>query len=168
MTVLVKTRNGEPRTPAFVYRHLVSFEETNIMGNVYFTHHLSWQGRCREMFLQAYAPSVLNDLENGLRLVTLSVGCEYFQQIKAFDEVVIEMRLAHLRQHRIGLEFDYRVDSNLVARGTQEMGCMRLFHHRLVPVEPPSSLLAALTPYEGAFKNAIAPSEIPPPGMRLD
>ena len=38
---------------AFEYRHVVSFEETNLVGNVYFANHLSWQGRCRELFLPA-------------------------------------------------------------------------------------------------------------------
>ena len=37
---------------AFEYRHVVGFEETNLVGNVYYVNHLRWQGRCREMFLR--------------------------------------------------------------------------------------------------------------------
>ncbi|HVR11545.1 MAG TPA: acyl-CoA thioesterase, partial [Thermoanaerobaculia bacterium] len=40
----------------FEYRHLVGFEETNLVGNVYYVNHLRWQGRCREMFLLEHAP----------------------------------------------------------------------------------------------------------------
>ena len=36
----------------YEYRHVVGFKETNVVGNVYFTNHLEWQGRCREMFLR--------------------------------------------------------------------------------------------------------------------
>ena len=142
------------RAPAFVYRHQVAFEETNIMGNVYFVRHLSWQGRCREMFLREHAPSVLNDIQDGLRLITLNVSCDYFRQLSPFDEVMVEMRLAHLHQHRIGLDFDYKVDGQLVARGTHEIACMRLSNGRLTPVQPPAALLAALQPYRPAIARA--------------
>ena len=39
---------------AFEYRHLVGFEETNLVGNVYYANHVRWQGRCREMFLRSF------------------------------------------------------------------------------------------------------------------
>src|SRR5208282_2982394 len=35
----------------YEYRHVVGFEETDLMGNVYFVNYVRWQGRCREMFL---------------------------------------------------------------------------------------------------------------------
>ena len=35
---------------SYEYRHVVAFEETNLVGNVYYVNHLRWQGRCREMF----------------------------------------------------------------------------------------------------------------------
>jgi enediyne biosynthesis thioesterase len=94
--------------PAFIYRHVVSFEETNVVGNVYYTRHISWQGRCREMFLKQHAPEILHDIARDLRLVTLRMSCEYFEELNAFDEIEIQMRLAHLRQHRIGLEANRR------------------------------------------------------------
>ena len=33
--------------PYYEYRHIVSFEETNLVGNVYYVNYLRWQGRCR-------------------------------------------------------------------------------------------------------------------------
>lgn len=135
----------------FAHRHIVSFEETNVIGNVYFSRHLSWQGRCREMFLKKHAPGILDEIKHDLRLVTLRVSCEYFNELRAFDEVEIRMRLAFIRQHRIGLDFDYALISNnpeqLAARGFQEIGCMRLGHDGLSTVEPPVHLSDALLPY---------------------
>ena len=32
---------------AYEYRHVVGFEETNLIGNVYYANHVRWQGRCR-------------------------------------------------------------------------------------------------------------------------
>ena len=37
----------------YEYPHMVGFEETNLVGNVYYVNYLRWQGRCREMFLGA-------------------------------------------------------------------------------------------------------------------
>jgi enediyne biosynthesis thioesterase len=135
-------------TPFFVYRHIVSFEETNLVGNVYFTRHMSWQGRCREMFLKYHAPAVMDELARDLRLVTLRVSCEYFAELTALDEIDVQMSLAHLRQHRIGLDFNFLkllpAGTVLAARGFQEIGCMRLNSRGLAPVGPPPALAAAL------------------------
>jgi hypothetical protein len=54
------------RSRSYCYRHTVSFEETNVVGNVYFTRHLSWQGRCRELFFRDYAPEILDELHKEL------------------------------------------------------------------------------------------------------
>jgi enediyne biosynthesis thioesterase len=140
------------RSPAvFSYRHIVSFEETNLVGNVYFTRHLSWQGRCREMFLKAHVPGILHELARDLRLVTLKVSCEFFEELTALDEIDVQMTLAHMRQHRIGLDFNiHKIGSDgsaCVARGFQEIGCMRATAHGLVPDRPPAALAEALKPY---------------------
>ena len=53
----------------FEEANVVGFEETNVVGNVYYTAHLSWQGRCREMFLREHTPGVLTELTTGLNQV---------------------------------------------------------------------------------------------------
>ena len=137
---------------AFIYRHIVSFEETNVVGNVYFTRHISWQGRCREMFLKQNVPEILNNIAGDLRLVTLRVSCEYFAELNAFDEIEVQMRLAHFRQHRIGLDFDIfklvPTGGLRAARGFQEIACMRTTSNGLVPIHPPSALVEALKVFE--------------------
>jgi len=141
------------RTPRhFAFRHIVSFEETNVVGNVYFTRHLAWQGRCREMFLREHVPDILNDFARDLRLVTLRVSCEYFQELNVFDEIDLQMSLAHLRQNKIGLDFTYLKieagEQHTAARGFQEIGCMRHTAKGLVPVNVPASLAEALRPFQ--------------------
>ena len=144
------------QTPArgrqsFEYRHVVTFEETNLIGNVYFTRHISWQGRCREMFIKQHVPQLLEELSRDLRLVTLRVACEYFAEIYALEEIRVAMSLAYLRQHRIGLDFEFvKVGAGdiSVARGFQEIGCMRLDANGLTPVSPPAPLAEALRPYQ--------------------
>lgn len=130
---------------------MVGFEETNLVGNVYYVNHLRWQGRCRELFLRDHAPEVLAQLTQGLLLVTTRCSCEYLAELSAFDEVAIRMRLAALTQNRVTMTFEYvRVSAgkeDLVARGEQEVACLRRDGDRMVPAPVPAALREALRPY---------------------
>ncbi len=136
---------------AYEYRHIVGFEETNLVGNVYYVNHLRWQGRCREMFIREHAPEVLTELGQGLSLVTIRCSCEYLAELSAFDEVVIRMRLKGLMQNRVTMVFEYfrrTGDSEeLVARGEQQVASMRREGKRMVPTPLPLTLREALRLY---------------------
>jgi len=136
---------------AFEYHHIVGFEETNLVGNVYYANHLRWQGRCREMFIREHAPEVLNEISRGLVLVTTHCSCDYFLELNAFDEVLIRMHLGELTQNRITMNFEYwrRQDDGeeLVARGTQQIACMRREGERMVPMPVPEALRETLQLY---------------------
>ena len=153
-------------TKAFEYRHVVSFEETNLVGNVYFVNFLRWQGRCRELFLMQYAREVCDQFEQGLALMTTRCACEFKEELSAFDEVLIAMRLdpqtqkelsLGSNQSRIALRFDYfRMDRDpsgeerrrvLVATGSQEIACMWRRGSTFVSTPFPESLLEALSEY---------------------
>jgi enediyne biosynthesis thioesterase len=137
---------------AFEYRHIVSFEETNLVGNVYYANHVRWQGRCREMFLREHAPDVLKQLDEGLALVTTRVSCEYFHELFVFDEVIIRMTAGPVTQSRVTMLFDYvRLGADgreeLIARGEQQIACMRRDKDRMIPERVPDALNAALAGY---------------------
>lgn len=141
---------------AYEYRHLVGFEDTNLVGNVYYVNHLRWQGRCREMFLHDHAPEILEELSRGLALATVRCSCEYLAELEAFDQIVLRMRLGGVVQNRITLSFEYWRQNNgrqnqdgeeLVARGEQVVACMRREGKRAVPTPIPVPLREALEPY---------------------
>ncbi|GAA1798598.1 acyl-CoA thioesterase [Luedemannella flava] len=135
----------------YEYRHVVGFEETNLVGNVYYVNYLSWQGRCREMFLKERAPGVLRLLRDDLKLFTLKVDCEFFAELTALDDVSVRMRLIELSQTQLEFGFDYHrlagTAEDLVARGRQRVACMRGPNTRTVPARVPDELVAALSPY---------------------
>jgi enediyne biosynthesis thioesterase len=139
-------------TRAYEYRHIVAFEETNLVGNVYYANFVRWQGRCREMFLRDHAPGVIDGLKRGLALMTVRVSCEYLAELSAFDEVVIRMRLGALKQNRTTMLFEYWRQNpggseELVARGEQQVACMIREGSRMIPVPIPLELSEALKPY---------------------
>ncbi|HUX85610.1 MAG TPA: acyl-CoA thioesterase [Chloroflexota bacterium] len=140
---------------AYEYRHVVGFEETNLVGNVYFANYVRWQGRCREMFLREQVPEILGELSDGLGLVTTRVTCEYLTELFAFDEVVVRMRLGPLTQNRVTMLFEYYrqkgESEELVARGEQQAACVRREGGRGVPAPIPGALSEALKQYSHPY-----------------
>lgn len=136
---------------AYEHRHVVLFEETNLVGNVYYANHIRWQGRCRESFLREHAPELLAALAGDLRLVTTRCACDYLAELAAFDEVVIRMRVRGLAQNRVQMVFEYwrctPSGEELVARGEQEVACLSRDGQRLVPIPVPAPLHAACRLY---------------------
>jgi YbgC/YbaW family acyl-CoA thioester hydrolase len=145
----------------YEYRHVVGFEETNLVGNVYYVNYLRWQGRCREMFLFEHAPDVLNDLRGDLKLFTIKAECEYFAELSAFDELSIKMRLQELTITQIGFTFDFtRISGGpevLAAKGSQRVACMRGPSGRATPTRVPEPLRIALEPYAAAASRPVGP-----------
>ena len=132
---------------AYEYRHVVGFEDTNLVGNVYYVNHLRWQGRCREMFLREHVPELLSELEANLALVTLFCSCEYLEEIVAFDEILVRMTLSALTQSRMTLQFEYWRGGQMVACGVQQIACMRREQGTLLPAPVPERLREALRAY---------------------
>lgn len=137
----------------FVYKHIVGFEETNLVGNVYFANIVKWQGRCREMFIQEHAPEVLEELYKDLSLVTVNVSAEFYKELFAFDEVNIKMALSEKVQNRVTMNFEYwRVledgSEELVAVGKQQIASLRKIGEAYVASPLPESFDAALNDYQ--------------------
>ncbi|WP_188195056.1 acyl-CoA thioesterase [Nonomuraea sp. SYSU D8015] len=135
----------------FEHRHVVTLEETNQLGNVYFAHFLRWQGQARELFLRRMAPEVLAGLDEEHALVTTHVSCTYLAELVAFDEIAVRMRVGRVMQNRMSLRFEYwRLrggEEELVARGEQEVAWLRREAAELVPVPVPPTLLHAIDAY---------------------
>jgi enediyne biosynthesis thioesterase len=151
---------------SYEYRHRVSLEETNVVGNVYYVHHLRWQGRCRELFLRDHAPQLLQDFSHGLALVTTRVSCAYHQELAAFDEVLVRMRAGAITPSRLTMCFEYvRISPDggeeLVAEGEQEIACLRRDGAHLEPTRLPDSLRDAVERFT-QVSGAIAAASLEP------
>jgi enediyne core biosynthesis thioesterase len=136
----------------FDLRHVVTFEETNVVGNVYYSSYFSWQGRCRELFLRCHAPDLLAELESGrLRMVTAHASCDFLDEFRAFDEVQIRMRLLGLIPFGVSLGFDYStvvggdMSGDVTARGRQDIKFLRRQGDQWQLAQVPPSLAAVLS-----------------------
>lgn len=135
-----------PMPPEYVHQLTVSFADTNLVGNVYFAEYAFWQGKCREHFLIDHAPTVIDELASGdLALVTLNLNIEYLDECYAGDVIDIAMTVsARPTANRVSMEFQYRRDGNLVARGRQAVASMVKRDEQYVPCPLPEELRRAL------------------------
>ncbi|ANZ39782.1 4-hydroxybenzoyl-CoA thioesterase [Lentzea guizhouensis] len=132
----------------YVHRHVVTLDETNLVGNVYFAHYLRWQGHCREHFLADHAPGVLRRLTAGeLVMVTVSCRMDYFAECFALEEIDVLMSLSDTGGNRVVMDFEFRRGAVVVARGAQTVACMRRTGDGVTPVEVPAELAVALAAY---------------------
>jgi enediyne biosynthesis thioesterase len=139
----------------YSYRHIVTLDETNLVGNVYFAHYVHWQGHCRERFLAEHAPGVLKALQTGdLAMVTLSCRMDYYAECFALDEVEVAMTLSECGGHRVGMSFEFRRDARLVARGDQTVACLSRTPDGMAPTELPVELAAALAGFAASGSAA--------------
>lgn len=109
----------------FEYRFSLGFQETNLVGNVYFANYFLWQGKCREEFLRQYAPEVLQDFRAGFGMITKECSCVFEQEAFAFQRILIRMGLERLNRTGMSMSFDYfreEDDGTLtrLAQGRQE------------------------------------------------
>ncbi|MEV0156407.1 acyl-CoA thioesterase [Micromonospora sp. NPDC050686] len=132
----------------YTYRHVVTLDETNVVGNVYFAHFLHWQGHCRERFLADHAPAVLDELRRGdLALVTVSCGMDYYEECFGLDEIEVRMSLDGRHGHRLGMHFEFLRGGREVARGQQTVACLRRTSNGPVPADLPADLRTALAAF---------------------
>jgi enediyne biosynthesis thioesterase len=103
------------------------------------------------MFLREHAPEIIDELNRDLALVTTRVSCEYFSELFAFDEVLIRMRAGAVSQSRVTMLFDYlragEKGEELIAKGEQQIACMRRNEGGVVPTPIPEALRRALEPF---------------------
>ena len=141
----------------FDIRHIVTFEETNLVGNVYFSNYFLWQGRSRELFLREHSPETLAQLNAGeLRLVTAHASCDYADEFVAFDEVLVRMSLNRFIPYGVSLGVEYcrsspgahSHEAEVVARGRQDVKFLRREGARWELFEIPRALMEVLQGYE--------------------
>lgn len=145
----------------YEYRHRVSLEETNVVGNVYFAHYVRWQGRCREMFLLDHAPELMAEMGESVALATTRVACSYHRELAAFDEVAIRMSAIAMTPSRLTMAFQYvRLGADrseeIVAEGEQEVACLERRGARMEPAPLPQALRDAVELYMDPVASAAS------------
>lgn len=105
----------------FEHCHLVTFGDTNIVGNVSFANYFHWQGACREALMAETYPEFEDDLRRGFGMITEFAHMDFLQEARLFDHVLVRMTVSEVSRTRIEFEFEFtrEKDGTLLARGKQ-------------------------------------------------
>jgi len=105
-------------------------------------------------FLHHHVPELAHDLGSGITLATTRVACSYYQELHAFDEVLIRMSASAMTPSRLTMLFQYLrlsprkgEEEELVAEGEQQVACVMRNGPRLEPVPLPQTLRYAVERY---------------------
>ncbi len=105
----------------FEYEQLVTFQDTNLVGNVYFSKYFEWQGKCREALLLEHYPEITKDLQEGFGMATEFAHMDYRSEAFLNDKVLCQMHIPELSRTRIAFSFNFyrKSDMLLLAEGQQ-------------------------------------------------
>lgn len=135
--------------PRFEMRHLVTFEDTNAVGNVYFTNFFAWQGKCREHFLLEKSPATFAELQKGtLRMVTAHASCDYIEEVFAGESLTVRMTLGRYLPYGVSLAFEFARGDDVIARGRQDVKFLRNVSGSWTLCEMPEPMARAVRQYE--------------------
>jgi enediyne biosynthesis thioesterase len=81
---------------SFIYRPQITFEDTNLVGNVYFSNIVRWQNECRNEWLKAAAIDQYGQIFMGLkRFVVSDIVTKFLDPVGASlgDKIEVEMSI---------------------------------------------------------------------------
>jgi enediyne polyketide synthase len=84
-----------------------SFEESNLVGNIYFSNYFVWQGRVRDNFLHQVIPELLRGTDAQGELLCTFSSMNYLRESMPFDEIHVVMRAQRVYTCGMDLEFSF-------------------------------------------------------------
>jgi acyl-CoA thioesterase FadM len=84
-----------------------SLDNSNLVGNIYFTNYYSWQGHVRDQFMYNLIPEYFKDARNNGELICLDCSVKHLREAMPFDRIVVTMALKSLRKHSAIFYFEY-------------------------------------------------------------
>jgi acyl-CoA thioesterase FadM len=111
-----------------------SLEDSNLVGNIYFSNYTVWQGVLRDQYFYHLAPELYKGIGDQGEWITISNDIQHLREAMPFDTILVEMSLAERYEYGIKLYFDYfKLDSNGTRRklsfGIQQVVWMKRDEH---------------------------------------
>jgi len=97
-----------PRVEPVLERRVfsTSLEESNLVGNIYFSNYYHWQGRLIDGYVHALAPTLFRGQDAG-SLQCLRSKVEHLREAMPFDHIEVSMALKQLYGNGLRLHFQY-------------------------------------------------------------
>jgi len=118
---ILKKRDEGMFKKKFIFEKTVYLGDTNAEGNVYFTKYFDWQGQAREEFYKRHFP--INVWQSGIKLITVEALMEYKHESFLFDEILIEIKIANVKNMSLDLMFIFtnKKTGQLIGNGKEKI-----------------------------------------------
>jgi len=105
----------------YEYKTTVTIGDTNAMQNMYFLNFFKLQGIVRELWVKDCVNGGLEDLSNGLLLITKDAKCDFIKDFFLYDEITVKYYFSKIGRTNASLVFEYYNTRNkeLHAQGNQ-------------------------------------------------
>lgn len=105
----------------FKFLVTVYIGDTNLEGNVYWTHYFEWLGKAREAFAKWAIPDILAIIGTGLTLITVETSLRHLKSAYLYDDISVEVGVKEVRKASLQLSFDFfnQTKGELIATGWQ-------------------------------------------------
>ncbi len=84
-----------------------SLEESNLVGNIYFSNYTTWQGRVRDQFFYQLAPELYRGTGEHGEWIALHSHIQHLREAMPFDTIEVQMSLLKRYQYGAKLLFEY-------------------------------------------------------------
>jgi acyl-CoA thioesterase FadM len=132
----------------------VSLSDTNMEGNVYWTHYLDWFGHVREQFLLHVVADFNAKFVEGLRLITHETSLKNLLPAFFGDKICVKISVAKMkpRAMRARLVFEIcKENGEKLAEGWQEILFAKISENKIPDIhdliEIPEDIKNAVLPY---------------------
>lgn len=118
----------------FAFAVTVYIGDTNVEGNVYWTHYFDWLGRAREAFARWAVPNIIEEMGAGLTLITVETNIKHVKPAFLYDELVVIVGIKEVKKASLQLCFDFvnQKTKEVIATGWQVIAFGR--DGKLVPI----------------------------------
>ena len=122
------TAPAAPRVEPELARRVftTSLEESNLVGNIYFSNYYHWQSRLIDRCLYALAPELFRDSAGG-SLHCMRSKVQHLREAMPFDDIEVSMALKQLYANGLRLHFEYHhraADGRLTKLAVGEVDCV--------------------------------------------
>jgi YbgC/YbaW family acyl-CoA thioester hydrolase len=147
----------------FVLHVVPTYEDTNSVGNIYFSNYLRWVGKARELFFHACMPDFdLNTTD--FYVLTRSIRHDFRQEAREFEPVVVRIKISHFNRKFVTLSHEVQSETRgLLGRGEQSLMFVDTRHFH--PLDIPRAIVEHFRPYSPKEPSLTAKSAIKEPSF---
>ncbi|HWR98290.1 MAG TPA: SDR family NAD(P)-dependent oxidoreductase [Candidatus Methanoperedens sp.] len=127
-----------------------SLEDANLVGNIYFSHYYTWQGRVLDRFFAAALPEYVKSETPAGELRCLYCRVDHVHEAMPFDRILVRMYAAVVFERGVRLRFDY---FRLGADGREEK--LAFGEHTAQWVEPAAEGAWMAAPLPEGLRRAL-------------